>query len=299
MTGPLIGVTGAPGNIGTPLVRELLRRGARVRVLARHPEKARQAFADAPPSQIEFGTMEFGNRQTYLDAFNGVDKLFVLRPPAVGGVAKDMFPALDVALGTGVRHFALLSIQGAAKLPFTPHAQLENHLAGNGATSTFLRPSFFMQNLTTTHLPELKKGIIAVPAGNGRTSFVDADDVGEAAAIVLTESGHENRAYELTGPDALTYREVAQIFTRITGHLYRYTDPNPLTFYRQMRGHGAGRAETLVMEAIYATVRLGLAKHVSDELPALLGRPAHSIEDFAQTLTALLQNTPLQGDSHA
>ncbi|CAM3543342.1 SDR family oxidoreductase [Deinococcus frigens] len=291
---PLIGVTGAPGNVGTPLVRELLKRGARVRVLARHPEKAWQAFADAPPSQIEFVMMEFGQRRTYLNAFDGLDKLFVLRPPAVSQVSKAVFPALDVALGAGVRHFALLSIQGADRLPFTPHAQLEKHLGGNGATYTFLRASFFMQNLTTTHLPDLKKGIIAVPAGNGRTSFVDANDVGEAAAIILTEGGHENRAYELTGPDALTYAEVAQIFTRVTGHLYRYTDPNPLTFYRQMRGHGAGRAEVLVMTAIYATARLGLAKHVSDDLPALLGRPAHSIEDFAHTLTGLLQ-----GDHHA
>ncbi|CAM4449758.1 SDR family oxidoreductase [Deinococcus marmoris] len=284
---PLIGVTGAPGNIGTPLVRALLRRGARVRVLARHPETARQAFADAPPSQIEFGTMEFGKRQTYLDAFDGLDKLFVLRPPAVSQVSRDMFPALDVALGAGVRHFVLLSLQGADKLTITPHAHLEKHLGGNGAVYTFLRPSFFMQNLTTTHLPELKKGIIAVPAGNGRTSFVDTGDVAEAAAIVLTEDGHENRAYGLTGPAALTYREVAEIFTRVTGHLYRSTDPSPIAFYRLMRGQGAGRAETLVMEAIYATARLGLAKHVSDDLPTLLGRPAHSIEDFARSLPGL------------
>lgn len=83
-----------------------------MRVLARHPEKARQAFADAPPSQIEFGTLEFGKRPTYLNAFDGLDKLFVLRPPAVSQVSKDMFPALDVALGAGVRHFVLLSLKG-------------------------------------------------------------------------------------------------------------------------------------------------------------------------------------------
>lgn len=285
----LIGVTGAPGNVGTPLVRALLRRGARVRVLARHPDKARQAFAEVSPSQIEFGTLEFGRRRTYLNAFDGLDQLFVLRPPAVSQVSRDMFPALDVALGAGVRHFALLSLQGADKLPFTPHAQLEKHLSGNGAAFTFLRPSFFMQNLTTTHLPELRKGIIAVPAGNGRTSFVDADDVGEAAAIVLTENGDDNRAYELTGPEALTYHEVAEVFTRVTGRLYRYTSPSPLAFYRQMRRHGAGRAETLIMEGIYATARLGLAKHVSEDLRVLLGRPASSIEDFARALPVLDQ----------
>jgi uncharacterized protein YbjT (DUF2867 family) len=296
VNGSVIGVTGAPGNTGTPLVHELLRRGARVRVLARHPDRAREVLADAPADQIEFCTLEFGRRQTYLDAFGGLDRLFVLRPPQIAQVRRDMVPALDVALGAGVRHFVLLSLHGADRLPFTPHAQLEQHLRGNGAAYTFLRPSYFLQNLTTTHLPELRHGELAVPAGRGRTSFVDARDVAEAAATVLTASGHEHRAYELTGPEALTYGEVARIFTQVTGKLFRYTNPTPLAFFRRLRRRGVPAAQVLVMEAIYATARLGLARHVSDELPALLGRPARTTEDFAHDLRPLLQ---VQGEPHA
>ncbi|GGM08310.1 NAD(P)-dependent oxidoreductase [Deinococcus aerophilus] len=292
----MIGVTGAPGNIGTPLVRELLRRGARVRVLARHPDRAQDAFAGASAGQIEVRTLEFGRRQTYLDAFGGLDSLFVLRPPQITQVRRDMVPALDVALGAGVRHFALLSLQGAHRLPFTPHAQLEQHLRGNGAAYTFLRPSFFLQNLTTTHLPELRHGELAVPAGRGRTSFVDARDVAEAAATVLTERGHEHRSYELTGPEALTYREVAEIFTHVTGKLFRYTAPSPLAFFRRMRRRGLPAAQVLALEAVYATIRLGLAGHVSADLPALLGRPSRTTADFAHDLRPLLQ---AQGESHA
>ncbi|MBZ9711750.1 SDR family oxidoreductase [Deinococcus multiflagellatus] len=288
----LIGVTGAPGNVGTPLVRELLRRGARVRVLARRPEVARQALADVA-AQVEFAPLTFGERPTYARALQGLDRLFVLRPPQLSRVTRDLVPALDVALGAGVRHFALLSLQGADRLTVTPHAQLEAYLRGTGADWTFLRPGFFLQNLSTTHLPELRRGELAVPAGQGRTSFVDVRDVAEAAAVVLTEAGHAGRAYELTGPQALTYGELAEVFSGALGRPVRYTNPSPLAFFRLLRARGVPPAQILVMEAIYATARFGLAAHVSQDLPQLLGRPARTAQDFAHDLPALLQgDTP-------
>ncbi|MBZ9752361.1 SDR family oxidoreductase [Deinococcus sp. HMF7604] len=288
----LIGVTGAPGNVGTPLVRALLRRGAQVRVLARRPEAAREALADVA-SQVEFRALTFGERPTYAHAMQGLEQLFVLRPPQLSRVTRDLVPALDVALGAGVRHFVLLSLQGAERLPITPHAQLEAYLRGTGAAWTFLRPGFFLQNLTNTHLSDLKRGVLAVPAGQGRTSFVDVRDVAEAAATVLTEAGHENRAYELTGAQALTYDELAATFSAALGRYIHSTNPSPLAFFRHLRRQGIPAAQILVMEAIYATARFGLAAHVSDDLPRLLGRPARTPADFARDLAPLLQgDTP-------
>ena len=152
----------------------------------------------------------------------------------------------------------------------------------SGAQYTFLRPSFFMQNLTTTHLPELQQGEIYVPAGGGRTSFVDVRDVAEAGAVVLTEHGHEKRAYELTGSEALTYGEVAQRFTAATGRLIRYADPSPLAFFRHMRARGVAAGQIIVMEGIYATARLGIAGRVTPELARLLGRPPRTVDEFAR-----------------
>ncbi|GMA16843.1 SDR family oxidoreductase [Deinococcus metallilatus] len=283
----LIGVTGAPGNVGTPLVQALLARGARVRVLARRPEHARAVFGEQPG--LEFGHLEFGDRRTYVAAFQGLDRLFVTRPPQISQVRRDMVPALDVALGAGVNQMALLSLQGAEHNPFVPHAQLEKYLMGSGVEYTLLRPSFFMQNLTTMHLPELRQGEVFVPAGRGRTSFVDTRDVGEVGALVLTEPGHAGQAYELTSAEALTYAEVAQKFTAASGRLIRYTDPSPLAFYRRLRARGVPRGQLLIMEAIYAAARFGLAARVTPDTARLLGRPPRSFDEFAHDAAPLLQ----------
>lgn len=284
--GPLIGVTGAPGNVGTPLVEALLARGARVRVLARRPEQAREVFGER--RGLEFGELEFGNRTTYVAAFQGVERLFVTRPPQLSRVKRDMVPALDVALGAGVTQMVLLSLQGAEKNPVVPHAQLEKYLIGSGVSYTLLRPSFFMQNLTTTHLPELRRGEVSVPAGRGRTSFIDVRDIADVAALVLTEPGHAGQAYELTGSEALTYAEVARKFSAATGRPIRYTNPSPLAFFRHMRARGLPTAQVLVMEAIYAAARFGLAARVTPDTARLLNRSPRSFDDFARDVAPLL-----------
>ncbi|WP_102127026.1 SDR family oxidoreductase [Deinococcus planocerae] len=289
----LIGVTGVPGNVGTPLVAELLARGARVRVLARRPDHARQVLGDVlgegALAGVEFGHLDFGNRRTYVAAFRGVRRLFVTRPPQLSQVGRDMIPALDVALGAGVEQMALLSLQGVERLRFVPHAKLEAYMQESGARYTFLRPSFFLQNLTTTHLPELQRGEIYVPAGGGRTSFVDVRDVAEAGAVVLTEGGHENRAYELTGSESLTYGEVAAHFSAVTGRPIRYADPSPLAFYRHLRARGVAPGQILVMEAIYGVARLGLAGRVTPDLARLLGRSPRTVDDFARDHADLIR----------
>lgn len=286
----LIGVTGAPGNVGTPLVQALLARGARVRMLARRPQQAREALGEAPG--LEYRPLEFGDRHTYVRAFQGVERLFVVRPPQISRVSRDMVPALDVALGAGVQHLVLLSLQGAENNPVVPHAALERYLRECGADFTFLRPSFFMQNLTTTHLPELRQGEVFVPAGQGRTNFIDVRDIADVAARVLTEPGHAGQAYELTGAEALTYGEVAQKFSAASGRPIRYADPSPLAFYQRLHRRGVPASQLLVMEAIYAAARFGLAARTTPETARLLGRPPRSFGDFAQETAPLLQENP-------
>lgn len=275
----LIVVTGATGNVGAPLVEDLLARGAHVRVVSTNPDSARQRFGERP----EYARLVFGDASTYSEAFSGADKVFVVRPPEISNVGRDMLPALNAAAWAGARHFVLLSLQGAERNPVVPHRKLELHLERSGLAYTFLRPSFFMQNLTTTHLQDLReRAEVYVPAGQGRTSFIDARDIAAVAARVLTEPGWAGKALELTGTEALTYSEVARLLSQASGRAITYPDPSPIAFYQRWRARGKPAAFILVMEALYAVSRFGLAGRVTPETGRVLGRPPISFAQFAR-----------------
>lgn len=152
----------------------------------------------------------------------------------------------------------------------------------HGPPWTMLRPGFFMQNLSTIHRRDVaERDEIHLPAGRGRTGFVDARDVAAAAARVLTTPGHEHRGYELTGSEALTYDQAAATLSDVLGREVRYRDATPWGFWRRMRRYGYERAHVAVMIGLYAACRFGLAGRVSTELEDLLGRPATTFRQFA------------------
>ena len=233
---------------------------------------------------------DFTDPATYAAAFAGGGPLFLLRPPALGDARRDILPAVDAAVAAGVRRVAFLSVQGAEQNPAVPHHAIERHLEGlaaAGVASALLRAAFFMQNLSTVHAADIRDlGEILVPAGGGRTAFVDAADVGEAAARLLLAPAAPGPAaavgYELTGREALTYDEVAAVLTRVLGRPVAYRHPGALRFYRHMRRRGFARGYVGVMVALYTTARLGLAGHLSPELEALLGRAPTDLETFAR-----------------
>jgi uncharacterized protein YbjT (DUF2867 family) len=271
-------VTGATGTVGGHVAAGLAERGVDARAATRRP-----AGVDLPLPPVRF---DFEDPSTY-DAFDGVDRLFLVRPPAIANVWASIVPALDAAERAGVEHVVFLSLLGAEQNPVVPHRWIEWALLRSGMAWTFLRPSFFMQNLATTHRADLRdRNTILVPAGQGRTSFVDARDVAAAGVRALVEPGHHNAAYALTGAEALTYFEVAAIFSDVLGREVRYANPSVLAFVRHMRRQGHPWPFVLVMTGIYLTARFGLAGTVTDDLERLLGRPPTSMRTFVQDYRA-------------
>lgn len=269
-------VTGASGNVGRELVQLLRQQGRRVRATLRPTNGARQAD-DAGVEHVPF---DFGDRTTYAEALRNVRRVFLLRPPAVTDIPTYIDPFIAAAKDAGVAQIVFLSLLGAERIPFVPHRKIEASLRASGMTYTFLRPSFFMQNLSTTHRNEIRRGRIVVPAGLGRTGFIDAKDVAAVAAKALTEPGHENKAYALTGREALDYGQVAALFTEILGRPVAYTHPGLLEFVRWSQARRTEWPYLLVMAAIYTTARLGLAAAITEELEPLIGRPATTMREF-------------------
>lgn len=288
---PTILVTAGTGTVGRHVVADLADDPVDLRVASRDPDRARETLAgddhvgldEQTLDTLEFVTFDLDNPETYYPALDDVDRLFLVRPPAVSRVERDLFPFVDAAVRMGVKHVVFLSVLGAEKNPLLPHRRVESHLTDLPVTTTFLRASFFCQNLLTTHREEVRRGEIAVPAGDGETSFVDARDVAAVAGQVLADpADHRGRAYDVTGPEALTYDAFADALSAELGVRVRYTNPSlPRFVWRRLRA-GDGLGFALVTAGLYTTARLGLAGRVSGDTERVLGRPPRTVSAFAE-----------------
>nr|BFE80675.1 SDR family oxidoreductase [Planobispora longispora] len=234
-----------------------------------------------PVQQMAF---DFADPATWPAAFADVETMFLLRPPAVANVRRDLIPAVAAARSAGVRHVVFLSLQGAEHNRLTPHAAVEKWLRASGMAWTFIRPSFFCQNLSSTHASDIRdRDAIMVPAGGGATAFVDAEDVGAVAAAALGDPAeHAGRAWTVTGPRALTYEQVAQILTGELGRPIRYARPGLAAYARHARtALGMPWPMVAVTAAIYTSARFGLAAGLTGDVRAVLGRDPIDLSAFA------------------
>lgn len=274
-------ITGATGNVGAAITNALSRKGIVVRAGVRNPDTYPK---NAHVNPVRF---DFAQTGTHQNALAGVRKMFLMRPPAIANPKTSIIPFVDFAIDAGVEHIVFLSLLGVEHNRFVPHRSIEDHIVSRGISYTFLRAGFFMQNLDTTHRADLlERDELFMPAGRGKTSFIDVRDIGEVGALALAESGHEKRAYSLTGDAALDYDEVAQIFSDVLGRRIRYANPSAWAFVRRWREHGAPWGQVLVMTAIYTVTRLGRSATITADVQRILGRPAITFRQYVEDYRA-------------
>lgn len=272
-------VIGALGNVGTEIVKQLQVQGQKIRAADISKEKIKERFNDT----VEATQFDFCSPETHEATFRDVDKMFLLRPPQLTDVKRHMFPAIDAAKRSGVRHVVFLSLIGVDKLTFLPHSHVEQYLQKIGMQTTFLRCSFFMQNLNTTHRKELQeRSEIFVPVGKARTSFIDVRDIAKVAALALTEEGHAGKTYDLTGSEGLDYWEVSRMMSEVLGRKISYRNPNPLYFLAETVRRGTPFSFAMVMTGLYLSTRFGMAKLITNDVERLTGHKPISFRQYVQ-----------------
>jgi uncharacterized protein YbjT (DUF2867 family) len=203
-------VTGTTGNVGSALVDLLQARDVHIRSLPREPRPA--------------------DRATLATATDGVDAVFL----ACGNVPEQVdfeCAVIDQAAEAGVRRIVKLSARGAdpdaAVAYWRWHAQIEQHLRASGVPSVMLQPSFYMTNLLAAAEHVRHQGMLFAPAGNAGITMVHPADVAAVAAVTLTTDGHDGATYVLTGPEAVTYDQVAADLSAAIGRPVGYADIPP------------------------------------------------------------------------
>ncbi|EPD04379.1 nucleoside-diphosphate-sugar epimerase, partial [Lacticaseibacillus paracasei subsp. paracasei Lpp70] len=205
-------VIGATGNIGQPLIRDL-QDDPDVHLFAgvHNSEHVKQALNGL---KVQVRRFDFLDPATFEQALADIDKVFFVRPPQLAKPKEDMYPFLDALVARHVKQVVFVSLLGVAHNPMTPHHQIEKRIVELGLPYTFIRPSFFMQNLNTTHQADIVgHRDLFVPAGHARTSFIDTRDIGATAAVVLRDPAYIGQKLDITGAQALTYADAAQIMT--------------------------------------------------------------------------------------
>ncbi|WP_460983918.1 SDR family oxidoreductase [Spirosoma fluminis] len=278
-------ITGGSGTVGRETIRELIRhsnqRSFEVVAAVRTPTGGKQ-HSDVQPDSFVY--LDFTDTNTFAPAVQGVDRVLLIRPPQLADADTIFKPFIEALRQAGVRQVVFLSLQGVESNPVTPHHKIEKLIVEAGLTFTFLRPSFFMQNLITTHRDEIRlRNELFIPAGDGRTSFVDVRDIGAVATLILRSpiSEHANKSYELTGSEALTYGEVAAVLSKVLGRTITYRNPSILQFvWCKWQRERVPLGFVLVMVALYTVSKLGKAARLTDEAERLLRRRPTTFQQF-------------------
>jgi uncharacterized protein YbjT (DUF2867 family) len=271
-------ITGATGNTGSGLVPKLREAGVEVRAFVRNEAKA-QALKD---QGVEVVLGDLDRPETIEPAVQGVDKIYLL---TWNGPTQEqqVYNVLDAAKKAGNPHIVRHSMWGSQKSRIIQQGErAEEALKSSGLPWTLLKPTFFMQNTMMAAQTIKSDGVMYWDTGDGKLGMIDVRDIVDAAYAVLTGSGHEGKSYILTGPEAISMRDVANTFSKVLGKDVNYVNVPHDASLQSMVSMGfpewIARGYGELMEGFSQ----GFASKVTDNVEILSGHPARSFEQFAR-----------------
>ncbi|MBO9729826.1 MAG: SDR family oxidoreductase [Chitinophaga sp.] len=280
MKQPNILITGATGTVGTQLVKNLLSTDTSFRILARTKDQG-ELMDNLPQAKIAFG--DLSDNDSLLQALQGIEKAFLLTNSSEHAEQLQL-NFVNTAHKAGVKHIVKLSQFAADKSSpvrfLRYHAIVENRIKELGMNYTFLRPNLFMQGLIAfAHQIKYEHKFYG-SIGKAVVSAVDIRDIAAVAAKALTESGHEDKIYNITGNEAISHYQMAEIFSRVLGKEIAYIDLTPeqmreaLTAARFPEWQADGLMEDF---AHYAKGEAGAVYHTVHDIT---GKAAINFEQF-------------------
>ena len=279
-------ITGSTGTVGSEVLKALSAQGVQVRALTRDTEKAK---AHQLP-YVQFVRGDFEDVESIRRACAGVDRAFLLTN-STERTEQQQIAFTRVAQQGGVRHIVKLSQlhahEKSAGRFLRYHAAVEGAIRASGLTFTFLRPNLYMQGLLNFRQSIKQKDAFFAAAGDARISAVDVRDLADVAVLALTTSQHDNKTYDLTGPEALTFSDMARELSKAVGRAITFVDVPPESMRAALAdlGFPAWQADGLVEE--FAMYRRGEADGVEAGVSEALGRAPRAFAEFTRDYASL------------
>jgi uncharacterized protein YbjT (DUF2867 family) len=279
---------GGSGNVGSEVVKELLKRNVQVDVFvrkqdARIPEGARAVAGDLlDPVSVE-------------NALDGVDKLYLLNAVTPDELTQGLI-AYDLAKKLKLKHVVYHSVFQADRFKDVPHFAskfaLESALHDFNLPFTIIRPNYFNQNDLGLKDPLMKAGIYPMPLGPVGVSTVDIRDIAEASAIALTTAGHHGKTYNLNGPNVISGVGAAAIWSKALGKEIKYAGHDMDSFEKQMRERAPAWSAFDIRMMFQGYIERGFSAEDGDmeKLTKLLGHSPRKYADFAEETARAWKN---------
>jgi uncharacterized protein YbjT (DUF2867 family) len=272
----LIVVSGATGRLGGRVARRLAAAAAAPRLLVRDPARAPRL----PGAEV--AVAEYADPGAVRAALEGADTVLMVSAAETPDRVHRHRGFVDAAAAAGVGHLVYTSFAGAAPdATFTlarDHWATEQHIRASGLPYTFLRDNLYADFLTFMVGDD---GVIRGPGGDGRAAVVAQDDIADAATAVLRDpAAHAGATYDLTGPQALSFAEMAATITAVTGREVRYHDETLDEAYASRAGYGAPDWQVDAWVSTYTAVANGELAAVSPAIERLTGHPATSLAEL-------------------
>ncbi|WP_454042180.1 SDR family oxidoreductase [Cellulosimicrobium sp. Marseille-Q8652] len=279
-----IAVTGASGLLGSKLAFRLAAEGATQRLVVRDAARAPSLGDDPLPESDVAVVADYTDTPAMVRAFTGCDTVFLVSAREDADRVATHRAAVDAAVVAGVGRLVYVSFVGAAPdAVFTfarDHWHTEQYVRGTGLRHTFLRDNLYHRGLA---LMVGDDGVIRGPAGDGRVASVSHDDIADVATAVLLDERphrHDDAVYDLTGPEALTLADVADLLSRATGREITYHPETVEEAYASRATYGAPSFEVDGWVSSYTAIAAGELARVSDTVRRFTERPAHSFASW-------------------
>ena len=276
----MICVTGAGGTLSSEIIRQLEEKAPfrAAYFSARAAENARTRGIDAV-------VIDYNQPKTLRAAFQGCDTLFLLGPNALNQTELEL-NAVEAAKAAGVQHIVKQSVMGAAEEAYSLaniHRPVEKAIEGSGLAWTFLRPNSFMQNTVTFMAQTIRtEGAFYSASGQARISHVDVRDIAAVAVTALRAPGHEGRIYTLTGPEALTFDDVADALSKGLDCVIRHISLPPADLKAAMLAEGMPEAIADRMLDLERYFREDRASGITDDVRQVTGRAPRRFAEYVR-----------------
>lgn len=275
-------VTGATGNIGKQVVKQLLDKNVTIRIAMRNT----QGIEDLQAKGVEVYQMDQADLESVNKALEGVQAVFSVSP-LVPGMVEMGKSFVDAVKKSGVKRLVRASGLGADSPQAITlgkwHREVEIAVENSGLDYTIIRPNSFMQNYINFSAFTIKsQGAFYLPHGEGKISLIDTSDVAAVAVAALTEEGHAGKAYDITGPEAVSNQEIAQYLSKALGKEIQYVDIPEEAAKKGMLEAGVPEQLADMLLELYALNKAGYTAEVSPVVEQVTGSRGVTFEHFAQ-----------------